>query len=100
MSDQERPHRGEEPAPTPPEPTEAIRTLNDAIRLELRYLDRAVASPFRAVRRTLGQSSRPWAQSLGEMVWAMEGMVRLPVKVLQAAFGEEMAPPSQPHRRS
>jgi hypothetical protein len=100
MSDQERSRREGEPSPTPPDPPEAIRTLNDAIRLELRYLDRAVASPFRAVRRTLGQSSRPWAQSLGEMVWAMEGMARLPVKVLQAAFGEDLAQPPETRRRS
>lgn len=100
MSDQERQRREDEPTQTPSQPPEAICTLNDAIRLELRYLDRAVASPFRAVRRTLGQSSRPWAQSLGEMVWAMEGMARLPVKVLQAAFGEDLAPPSDAHRRS
>lgn len=68
----------------------SIHSLNEAVRQELWYLDTVVATPFRAVRRSLGSKSSPWMQSLDEMVWAVEGMARLPVKFIQSAFGENL----------
>lgn len=67
-----------------------VSSLNEAIRQELGYLDAVVATPFRAVRRTTGHSSSPWAKGLDELLWAFEGMARVPVKMLQAAFGEPL----------
>ena len=68
----------------------AVESLNEAIRQELKYLDVVVATPFRAVRRTTAQRSSGWAKSLDEMLWAAEGMARVPIKMLQSAFGEPM----------
>lgn len=76
-------HEREKPEPRP------AQSLNQAIRQELRYVDTAVATPFRAVRRTLARGKHnALAESLDELVWAMEGMTRLPLKVMQAAFGD------------
>ncbi len=69
-----------------------VGSLNDAILLELGYLDAVIAMPFRVIRRTVGQGSSNWAKNLDELTWAAEGMARVPVKVLQAAFGEPQTP--------
>jgi hypothetical protein len=53
-------------------------------------VDTVVASPFRAVRRQLQASGGAWAQSADEAVWAVQGMMRLPIKLLQSAFGESL----------
>jgi hypothetical protein len=71
-----------------PEPG-PVNSLNEMARRELWYLDTVVATPFRAIRRNLGSRPSAWAQSADEVVCAMEGMARLPVKLLQSAFGEE-----------
>ncbi|WP_242823864.1 hypothetical protein [Sulfobacillus thermosulfidooxidans] len=71
--------------------TESVNSLNEAIRKELGYLDIVIATPFRAVRRTMGAGSSPWAKSLDELTWALEGMARVPVKMLQSAFGENFS---------
>ncbi|OLZ11839.1 hypothetical protein BFX06_14145 [Sulfobacillus thermosulfidooxidans] len=68
-----------------------MNSLNEAIRKELGYLDIVIATPFRAVRRTMGAGSSPWAKSLDELTWALEGMARVPVKMLQSAFGENFS---------
>lgn len=67
-------------------------SLNAVIRHELEYVDRLVALPFRAIRRTIRDHESPWWASVEEAVWAMEGMARLPVKFVQAAFGEQAVP--------
>ena len=77
-----RPH----PKPKPASPA----SLNQAVRQELWYLDTMMAAPFRTLRRLLAGGTNPLAEGLDEMLWAWEGMSRLPVKLLQAAFGEEM----------
>lgn len=68
------------------------QSLNEAIRQELWYLDTVMASPFRIARRSLESSRGGWAQGADEAVWALEGMARLPLKILQSAFGEAEAP--------
>ena len=81
-----RPH----PKPEPVQPG----SLNQAIRQELWYIDTMMAAPFRTMRRMLGRGGsnplNPLMEGMDEIVWAWEGMSRLPVKVLQAAFGEEL----------
>ena len=67
----------------------SVSNLNVTILRELWYLDSVVSSPFRALRRSLAEKSSPWSQSADELIWAVEGMARLPVKVLQSAFGEQ-----------
>lgn len=68
----------------------SVNSLNHAIRQELWYVDTMVASPFRTVRRQLESSKSAWAQGADEAVWALEGMTRLPIKLLQSAFGETL----------
>lgn len=81
-----RPH----PKPEPGQPA----SLNHAVRQELWYIDTMMAAPFRTLRRlVLGSGKSPLAEGVDEMLWAWEGMSRLPVKLLQAAFGEELGPP-------
>lgn len=84
----ERRGRERHRAPVPGMPD----SLNEVIRHELWYVDRLVALPFRAVRRTIRDRESPWWASVEEAVWAMEGMARLPVKFVQAAFGEQPGP--------
>lgn len=69
------------------------QSLNEAIRQELWYVDTVVATPFRMLRRVMDPERSKWAKGLDEAVWAVEGMARLPVKLLQAAFGEPPSPP-------
>ena len=76
--------------PHPKPPVSAPGSLNDAIRQELWYLDTVVSVPFRAIRRTIGRGHNPWSESIDEAVWALEGMTRLPLKILQSAFGEAL----------
>lgn len=76
-------------------------TINQAVRQELWYVDTMVASPFRMVRRQLEGRQGAMAQSADEAMWAMEGMVRLPIKLIQAAFGEAPSvAPSDQHGES
>ncbi|AUW94998.1 hypothetical protein [Sulfobacillus sp. hq2] len=82
--------RKQKEGPGDPGDPGTVESLNEAIRQELKYLDVVVATPFRAVRRTTGQRSSGWAKSLDEMLWAAEGMARVPIKMLQSAFGEPM----------
>lgn len=92
MSQEREEKRGAPPVRPHPKPPHQASTLNGAIRQELWYLDTVAAAPFRAVRRSLGGMRRSaLTESLDELLWAAEGMVRLPVKLLQAAFGEEPA---------
>lgn len=96
------PHH-ERPDPPPSDRTKSdaqpVSSLNQAIRLELGYLDTALATPFRAVRRSLSsRKQNPLSSSLDELVWAMEGMTRLPLKFLKAAFGDEMTS-ARPERK-
>ncbi|MCY0885638.1 MAG: hypothetical protein OWV35_07100 [Firmicutes bacterium] len=87
---------GEQGRPPPvrehsrPQPV-VVTDLNQAWRQELWYLDTLVALPFRGVRRLLARTAAPWGRSLDEAVWALEGLARLPVKVLQAMAGEPLA---------
>jgi hypothetical protein len=76
----------------PKPPPGGVDSLNQAIRQELWYLDTLVAMPFRTVRRALGARGgrSAVADGLDELLWAAEGMSRLPVKVLQSAFGEDL----------
>lgn len=74
---------GNHPKPEP------VNSLNEMARRELWYLDTMVATPFRAIRRNIRSRQSSWAQSADEVIWALEGMARLPVKLLQSAFGEE-----------
>ncbi len=69
----------------------SVNSFNEAIRKELEYLDMVVATPFRVVRRSVGENQASWAQGLEELTWAVEGMARVPVKMLQAAFGENFS---------
>lgn len=73
----------------------AVNSLNQAIRQELWYVDTVVASPFRAVRRQLQANGGAWAQSVDEAIWAVQGMMRLPIKILQSAFGESLSAADQ-----
>lgn len=82
------------PREHPKPPVGQVNSLNQAVRQELWYVDTVVASPFRTIRRQLQNSRGAWAQGADEAVWALEGMARLPVKLLQSAFGESM--PSSP----
>ncbi|MCL8209247.1 MAG: hypothetical protein K6V97_14435 [Actinomycetia bacterium] len=94
---------GAPPVRPHPKPPHQASTLNGAIRQELWYLDTIAAAPFRAVRRSLGSMRRTaLTEGLDELLWAAEGMVRLPVKLLQAAFGEEPAgrPPGDADKTS
>ena len=85
-------------APRPhPEPLlddVGVNSLNDAVRRELWYLDSMVAAPFRLARRYTTRSPGTSLLLAGadELLWAAEGMTRLPLKVLQAAFGEPLTP--------
>lgn len=89
--DQPRPiERGEKDFVSVP-----VNSFNEAIRRELQYLDRVVAIPFRVVRRRVGENQTSWAQGLEELTWAAEGMARVPVKMLQAAFGEDFSKSDQ-----
>lgn len=105
-----RPH----PKPEPATPA----SLNHAVRQELWYIDTMVAAPFRMLRRMArgpgmsagkardadhplgpsmpGMSVTALREGIDEVLWAAEGMSRLPVKLLQAAFGEQRKPPSGP----
>lgn len=76
--------------PKPPIPR--VGSLNEAIRQELWYVDTMVAAPFRTLRRSLQSSGKgsALAEGLDELLWAAEGMTRLPVKILQSAFGEQL----------
>ncbi|MCY0878356.1 MAG: hypothetical protein OWU84_05395 [Firmicutes bacterium] len=76
----------------------SVNSLNEAVRQELWFIDTMVASPFRLVRRQVQGRRGAWAESLDEAVWALEGMTRLPIKVLQAMFGETFQPPAKPSR--
>lgn len=76
----------------PKPPVGQVNSLNQAVRQELWYVDTVVATPFRTLRRQLGSSRGAWAQGADEALWAMEGMARLPVKVLQSLFGESLGP--------
>jgi hypothetical protein len=80
--------------PHPKPPMGSINSLNDAVRQELWFVDTIVASPFRLMRRQIQGRKGPWAESADEAVWALEGMARLPIKVLQAMFGETFQPPA------
>lgn len=71
-----------------PHANESVNSLNEAIRKELGYLDMVVATPFRVVRRIAGVGDSPWSKGVDDLTWALEGMARVPVKVLQSAFGE------------
>ncbi len=73
----------------------SVNSLNQAVRQELWYVDTVVASPFRTIRRQLQGQKGAWAQGADEAVWAMEGMARLPIKLLQSAFGESFGPKPQ-----
>ncbi len=95
MEDHEQQHHDKKHAVKPmrehPKPPMGqINSLNQAVRQELWYVDTMVASPFRTVRRQLQSSRGAWAQGADEAVWALEGMARLPIKLLQSAFGEPM----------
>lgn len=78
----------------PKPPMRPVNSLNDVIRQELWYVDTMVASPFRSARRQLKASRGSLAEGLDEALWALEGMTRLPIKVMQAAFGERLGPPA------
>lgn len=73
----------------------APSTLNQAIRQELWYVDTMVASPFRIARRQLQNRHNAWAEGADEAIWALEGMVRLPLKLAQSAFGEKLGASAQ-----
>ena len=73
----------------------SVNSLNQAVRQELWYVDTMVASPFRTIRRQLQTQKGAWAQGADEAMWAMEGMARLPIKLLQSAFGESLGPKPQ-----
>ena len=81
------------PHPRPPLDAVHVRSLNDAVRRELWYLDSIVAAPFRLARRYVrsktpkGEAS-PLRMGADELLWAVEGLARLPLKLLQAAAGE------------
>lgn len=74
----------------PKPPMRPVNSLNEVIRQELWYVDTVVASPFRTARRQLQSGRGSLAEGLDETLWALEGMTRLPIKVLQAAFGENL----------
>ena len=76
----------------PKPPLGSVGSLNEAIRRELWFVDTMVASPFRAIRRQLPSRGNSWAQGMDEALWALEGMTRLPIKLMQAAFGESPSP--------
>jgi len=72
-----------------------VNSLNQAVRQELWYVDTMIASPFRTMRRQLQSGRRgAWTEGADEAIWALEGMTRLPIKLLQSAFGELLSPPS------
>ena len=84
-------HRNHRPLRHHPKPPlGSVGSLNQAIRQELWFVDTMAASPFRAMRRQLQTNGGPWAQGADEALWALEGMTRLPIKVMQAAFGETL----------
>ena len=97
---QERESKAPPVRPHPKPEWGSVNSLNDTILRELWYLDTVVSSPFRALRRSLSEKSSPWSQSADELIWAVEGMARLPVKVLQSAFGEQMNPKPAPKDNS
>lgn len=86
--------------PHPKPPNAAPASINQAIRQELWYVDTMVAAPFRTVRRQLGMNQSTWAQGADEALWALEGMARLPIKLLQSAFGEAMPSGQLAHNAS
>lgn len=75
----------------PKPPMTSPNSLNQAIRQELWYVDTMVAMPFRTVRRQLESRRNAWAQGADEVLWALEGMARLPLKFIQSAFGESLS---------
>lgn len=81
----------------PKPPMGPVNSLNQAVRQELWFVDTMVATPFRTLRRQLQTSRGAWAQGADEAVWALEGMARLPVKLLQSAFGESMSAAGTTH---
>lgn len=87
----QRSRKMHEPHSREPEISLSVNSLNEAIRKELQYFDLAVATPFRVVRRSFRENSAPWAQGLEQLTWAIEGMARIPVKVLQAVVGEDFS---------
>lgn len=87
---QEREFKAPPVRPHPKPEWGSVSSLNETILRELWYLDTVVASPFRALRRSLAEKSSSWNESADELIWAVEGMARLPVKVLQSAFGEKI----------
>ncbi len=84
----------------PKPPVGQVNSLNQAVRQELWYVDTVVATPFRTLRRQLSTSKGAWAQGADEALWAMEGMARLPVKVLQSLFGESLGPTTGTNRET
>ncbi len=89
----ERRHRVRKPVNKHPKPPiRPVNSLNDVIRQELWFVDTIVASPFRTVRRQLQSSRSGVAEGLDETLWALEGMTRLPIKLMQSAFGETIGP--------
>jgi hypothetical protein len=86
-------------SPPPHRPRQAPGSgvsLNSAVRQELWYLDTVLSMPFRTVRRLWQGTSAAWTDSAAETLWAMENMVRLPIWVLQAAFGEPLGAEPEP----
>jgi hypothetical protein len=75
----------------------SVGSLNDAVRRELWYLDTAMAVPFRVARRwAQGSQGAPRSairEGLDELLWAAEGVTRMPVKFLQAAVGDPAMSP-------
>lgn len=76
--------------PHPKPAMQPVNSLNQAIRQELWFVDTMVASPFRAARRQVQSQGGAFGQGADEALWAMEGMARLPIKLLQSAFGENL----------
>jgi hypothetical protein len=89
--------------PHPKPPMAGVSSLNEAIRQELWYIDTMLATPFRTARRPLETRRGSISQGADEALWALEGMARLPIKVLQSAFGENLngkkpQPDQDPHQ--
>lgn len=76
--------------PHPKPAAGSVGSLNQAIRQELWFVDTMLASPFRTARRQLQSNRSALAQGADETLWALEGMVRLPIKLIQSAFGENV----------
>ena len=90
-------HRTHKPLRRHPKPPiGSVGSLNQAIRQQLWFVDTMMASPFRTFRRQLQSNGGPWAQGADEALWALEGMMRLPIKLVQAAFGETLSSNKRP----